>query len=119
MAQTIQAPHLQPLETRLETVEIDTAPVPHVVERATLGVISLGVALGITAALMTFIIGLTTAIFGWGILVVQVLATLFIGYEPTFVGSISGAVWAFVDFFIAGVIFAWLYNRLLRRHVRD
>jgi len=42
---------------------------------------------------------------------------LFIGYEPTFVGSVSGAVWAFVDFFVAGVVFAWIYNRLLRRHI--
>ena len=117
MAQTMQAPHLQPLETRLETIAIETAPLPRVVERATFGVLSLGIALGATGALFVFLIGLTTAIFGWGILVVQVLATLFIGYEPTFVGSVSGAVWAFVDFFVAGVVFAWIYNRLLRRHI--
>jgi hypothetical protein len=27
-------------------------------------------------------------------------------------GSIIGAVWGFVDWGIAGVIFAWLYNKI-------
>jgi hypothetical protein len=35
---------------------------------------------------------MATAMFGWGIGVVQVLSTLYIGYEPSFVGAISGAV---------------------------
>jgi hypothetical protein len=85
------------------------------IERATLGVISFGLALGLTLALAVFLIGLTTALFGWGILVVQVLSTLLIGYEPSFVGAVAGAVWAFVDGFIAGAILAWLYNRFVVR----
>ena len=87
MAHIGTAPHIQPIDLRTATaIEVETAPLPRVVERATLGVLSLGVALGATGALIVFLIGFTTAIFGWGILVVQVLATLFIGYEPTFVG---------------------------------
>jgi hypothetical protein len=27
-------------------------------------------------------------------------------------GSVIGAVWGFVDWGIAGVIFAWLYNKI-------
>jgi hypothetical protein len=42
---------------------------------------------------------------------------LYIGYEPTLLGAITGAVWAFVDAFILGVLVAWIYNRLVRRHV--
>ena len=98
-------------------VEVETAPLPRVVTRATLGVLSIGVALGLTNALVVFLLGITTAVFGWGILVVQVLSTLYIGYEPTFLGSVTGAVWGFFDAFIGGVLFAWIYNRLVRRHI--
>jgi hypothetical protein len=36
--------------------------------------------------------------------------------EPTFVGAVTGAVWAFVDGFIAGLMLAWFYNKLATRH---
>ena len=119
MAQISTAPHIQPIDLRTTAtpLEVETAPPPRVVTRATLGVLSLGVALGITNALVVFLLGLTTALAGWGILVVQVLSTLYIGYEPTLLGAITGAVWAFVDAFILGVLVAWIYNRLVRRHV--
>jgi len=81
-----------------------------------LGVVSFGLALGVTLAIIVFLIGVTTAFWGWGILVVQVLSTLLIGYEPTFIGSIAGAVWAFVDGLIAGAFMAWLYNRFASRN---
>ncbi len=47
-----------------------------------------------------------------------VLSSLYIGYAPSFVGSVAGTVWAFADGFIGGVIVAWLYNRLLLRRAR-
>ena len=87
-------------------------------QHATLGVISFGLALGVTAALLAFILGVVSTAFGWGILVAQALSSLFIGYGPTFVGSITGAVWAFVDGFIAGLLLAWFYNKLATRHRR-
>ena len=70
-------------------------------------------------------LGLTAAIFGsftmfflawWMILTgnAEGPATLFeriyLGYSFTPVGSVIGALWGFIDFGIAGVIFAWLYN---------
>ncbi len=53
-----------------------------------------------------------------GVSLVAVLSSLYIGYAPSFVGSVAGTVWAFVDGFIGGVIIAWLYNRFLMRHAR-
>ncbi len=53
------------------------------------------------------------AFFGWGLPVAAALSTLFIGFGPTFVGSIAGAVWAFVSGLIAGLLVAWFYNRFL------
>ena len=37
---------------------------------------------------------------------------IYIGYSFTPKGSLIGAIWGFVDFGIAGAIFAWLYNKL-------
>ena len=35
---------------------------------------------------------------------------IYIGYSYTPLGSVIGAAYGFVDFGIAGAIFAWLYN---------
>ena len=40
------------------------------------------------------------------------LERVYIGYSFTPLGSIIGAAWGFVDWGIAGAIFAWLYNRI-------
>ena len=63
---------------------------------------------------------MVAALFGWGVVLAQILSSLYIGFAPTLVGTIAGAVWAFTDGFIAGVMIAMLYNRLLlrRAHVR-
>ncbi len=84
----------------------------------TLGVISFGLAVAVTSAAGTFFLGLMATFFGWGIELAAALSSLYIGFSPTFVGTIAGAVWAFVTGFLAGIMIAWLYNRfLLRRAV--
>ena len=70
---------------------------------------------------------LTTGIFGatsmfllawWLILIgnaegpVTLLERIYIGYSFTPIGSVIGALWGFVDFGIAGAVFAWLYNKV-------
>tara|TARA_B100000959_G_scaffold130328_1_gene136732 strand:+ start:1746 stop:1994 length:249 start_codon:yes stop_codon:yes gene_type:complete len=69
--------------------------------------------------------GLTAAIFGasamfflaWWLILSgnaegpkTLLERIYIGYSFTPIGSLIGAAWGFVDFGIAGLIFAWLYN---------
>ena len=85
--------------------------------KSTLGVVSLGLAFGITWALGMFLLGIAAALFDWGVPVVAVLSSVYIGYSPSFVGSIAGAVWGFVDGFISGVLMAWLYNKFVTRRV--
>jgi ABC-type Fe3+ transport system permease subunit len=80
---------------------------------ATLGVISFGLALGATCAILVFLLGIMASFFGWGVDAAQTLSSLFLGFGPTFVGTIAGAVWAFVDGLVAGILIAWLYNRFL------
>ena len=70
-------------------------------------------------------LGLTAAIFGsftmfflawWMILTgnaegpTTLFERIYLGYSFTPVGSVIGAFWGFIDFGIAGAIFAWLYN---------
>ena len=80
---------------------------------ATLGVISLGLAIGVTWAIAVFVLGLAAWLFGWGIEVPSALSGLYIGFGPSFVGAITGAVWGFVDGLILGALIAWFYNRFL------
>jgi len=37
------------------------------------------------------------------------------GYSVTPIGSLIGLVWGLIDGYIGGVIFAWVYNRMVIR----
>lgn len=86
---------------------------PHNHSHATLGVISFGLAVGLTSGIMVFLLGVVASLFGWGVEMAVALSSLFIGFGPSFVGSIAGAVWASVDGFVFGLLIAWFYNRML------
>ena len=79
----------------------------------TLGVVSFGLAVGLTWAILVFALGLVAALLGWGLGIAVALSTLYVGYGPTLVGSIAGAVWAFASGLVAGILIAWFYNRFL------
>jgi len=85
------------------------------IQKTTLGVVSLGLAFGITWALGMFMLGIGAGMFGWGVPMVTVMSSVYIGFSPSFVGSVAGAVWGFVDGFIGGAVMAWLYNRFATR----
>lgn len=71
--------------------------------------LALGVAIGVLWALYAFFAGIF-AMFGWGTLLVETLASFYIGYGASITGAIIGAIWAFLDGFVAGVVIAWIYN---------
>ena len=75
--------------------------------------VPLGLAFGILWGISAFVLGLT-AIGGWGSGIVAGLGTFYIGYGPSLVGAIIGAIWAFVDGLVGGVLLAWLYNLLAK-----
>jgi len=72
-------------------------------------VIGLALGLGITWGLFMLISG-WTSMFGWGNAFVSTMSSLYIGYEPSFIGGIVGGIWGFVDGFIAGAVIAFFYN---------
>ena len=74
---------------------------------------ALGIAVGVLWATYVFFCGIT-AMFGWGIALVAAISSLYVGYGPSILGAIIGAVWAFVDGYIAGVAIAWIYNKIAK-----
>lgn len=74
-----------------------------------LNVWALGGAFGLAFGLYVAFLGLV-AHFGWGVSLVSPIASLYIGYAPTLLGSLVGFIWAFVDGFIGGALIAIFYN---------
>ena len=50
------------------------------------------------------------AITGWGAAIVDVFASLYIGYSASFLGGVIGFIWGFVDGAIFGALVAAIYN---------
>ncbi len=73
---------------------------------------SLALTAGIFGACTMFFLALWLILIGNAEAPPTLLERVYIGYSFTPKGSIIGAVWGFVDWGIAGAIFAWLYNLL-------
>ena len=81
---------------------------------AKLNVKAFGLAVGIVWGVGMFVLGIIAMAFGYGDRFVEILSSLYIGYKATFLGSIVGAVWGFIDAGIGGIIVAWLYNKFAK-----
>ena len=76
-----------------------------------------------SVALTTGIFGATTMfLLAWWLILtgnaegpVTLFERIYIGYSFTPMGSVIGAAWGFVEFGIAGALFAWLYNLINKR----
>ena len=75
--------------------------------------LAFGVAIGVLWALYVFFAGIF-AMYDWGVAMVGALGSFYIGYGPTILGSIVGALWAFVDGLVAGAVIAWIYNAIAK-----
>ena len=74
-----------------------------------LNIKALALSFGITWALSLLLLGWISAT-GWGLDAVDVLASFYIGYQPTLFGGIIGAIWGFVDGAVGGIVIGYLYN---------
>ena len=75
-------------------------------------VVSMALDFGIACAVYAFFIGAMAWLFNWGTSIIEIVSSLYIGYSATFIGAVIGAIWAFIDGFIGGLIISWLYNKL-------
>lgn len=71
-----------------------------------------GLALGYTATIYILLLSICSAISNRGIPIVNMLSSVYMGYNLSFFGILIGMAWAFVDWFIAGFIFALIYNKV-------
>lgn len=74
-----------------------------------------GLAGGIFWGACLFIWTLVSAATGYSAEILNLLATVYVGYSVTWLGSIIGLIYGFIDGFIALFIFAFLYNWLEKR----
>ena len=72
-----------------------------------------GLAFGILWAGGTVLMGLTAMVCSWAQPFVDVVSVMYVGYSASIVGILIGGVWGFVDAFIGGFLFAWLYNKFV------
>ncbi|MCX5695965.1 MAG: bacteriophage holin [Candidatus Omnitrophica bacterium] len=79
---------------------------------ARLDIKAFGMALGLVWGGITFLLGLLDMMYFWGSSWGKMMTTIYVGYTPTIMGSIIGAVWGFVYASVLGFAVAWLYNRL-------
>ena len=72
---------------------------------------SFGLAIGIITAVYMLLMAWVAAVTGWGVDMIRLAATCYLGYSASFIGGIIGAIWGFVDGFIFGWLIAWAYNK--------
>ncbi|OGN61670.1 MAG: hypothetical protein A3F40_03810 [Chlamydiae bacterium RIFCSPHIGHO2_12_FULL_27_8] len=79
-----------------------------------LSVKSFSLSFGIAFGIYMLFLGWVSA-FGWGIRDVTIISNLYIGYGPTFIGGIIGAIWGFVDGAICGYLISTFYNYFFKK----
>ena len=72
-------------------------------------IIGLALGIGIPWGFTMVLVG-WTSMFGWGNAFLSTMASIYIGYEPSFIGGIIGGIWGFGDGFIGGALVAFFYN---------
>jgi hypothetical protein len=70
-----------------------------------------GLACGVLSGAGMLLMGIIDTLSTWGDAWGQVMASIYLGYQPTILGSIIIGIWGFATGYIWGAILAWLYNK--------
>jgi hypothetical protein len=81
--------------------------------KAKLSPVALGLSLGLVWGVSIFVMGLLAHFFAYGTAFVTSMGVMYVGYEPSIIGSLIGGTMGFIDGFIGGAVIAWLYNVFL------
>ena len=81
---------------------------------AKLDVKAVGLAFGIMWGMAMFLLGIMAMFLDRGTVLLEAISSLYIGFNPTWLGSVTGGFWGLVDGGIGGLVFAWLYNKLAK-----
>lgn len=72
--------------------------------------VALGLAVAVLSALSFLFVVFIALFFGIGFPWLDIIASVYVGFNLSFLGIVIGLVWAIVDGFIAGTVLAGLYN---------
>ncbi len=75
-----------------------------------------GIAFGIVYAVVFLLYGVVAALFGWGAEFALLIGSFYVGFGPTLVGAVIGAIWGFVVGFVFFALGAWIYDQLVGRY---
>ena len=84
-------------------------------EHNKINAINLGLALGFTCSLLTFVLGILAYLTGWGTDMVNNIGLFYHGYAATLMGSLIGGVYGMLKGFLVGFIASFFYNLLNTR----
>lgn len=76
---------------------------------------ALGSAFGILSALFVLAIGLLAHFVHYGAAWVNVVSSVYVGFDATPLGVLIGGVWAFAQGYVFGFVLAYVYNAIVRR----
>jgi len=79
-----------------------------------LSVKGLAIGLGTSWAIYMLFAG-WASMFGWCTKFVEMMSSIYVGFNSTFLGGIIGAIWGFVDGAIGGLLIATVYNAVTKR----
>lgn len=79
---------------------------------------NLGIAAGIVSAVIVFFLTLLCSYNEYGKELFEFLEKIYPGYSISWLGSLVGALYAFIDGFFYFFCIAWLYNRLSQDHAK-
>ena len=69
---------------------------------------------GILWGVALFLLTIWFICFGYPGGTLSLLGKVYLGYSVTWGGAFIGLIWGFVDAYIGGLIFAWLYNKFVK-----
>ena len=74
-----------------------------------------GLAAGIFWGLILLVLTLISVNTGYASELLNLVASIYPGYNVSYMGSVIGLVYGFVDGLIGCYVFAWLYNKLEKK----
>lgn len=72
--------------------------------------VKFGFALGLIWGLGMFCMALAGLYFQYALPAIQLVGSVYWGYAASWKGAFHGLGWGFLDFFIFGLLVAWVYN---------
>ncbi len=72
--------------------------------------LAFGLSLGVVWGASILLMGVLAHFFEYGRAFVTAVGVVYVGYDPSLLGSFIGALFGFIDALVVGALIAWLYN---------